>query len=135
MPSLIALLIMVSFTRSVVGLRPLFNDIRSMKWSIKRLLCTSQDYFDTKVQETYEKLSRRRMITSEDNFKVKQVKSLQQKRKRDKANLILLEGHRQVIDALRFGSKPHHIFITEKGIDGPMGYSLWKPCHSGAPSR
>ena len=29
-----------------------------------------------------------------------------------------------MIDALRFGSKPRHIFITERGIDGPMGYSL-----------
>lgn len=93
--------------------------------TINALFCTDISIdVDIQVQETYEKVNKRRMIVSEDNSKVKLVKSLQLKKKRDKESLILLEGHRQVIDALRFGAKPSNIFITEKGIDGPMGYSL-----------
>ena len=80
--------------------------------------------FDSRVQETYDRVLGMRMIVSESNEKVKLVKNLQLKKRRDKEGLILLEGHRQVIDALRYGVAPRNIFITDKGIDGPMGYSL-----------
>jgi|MDTB01.1.fsa_nt_gb TrmH family RNA methyltransferase len=124
MTGLIALIVMLAFAHRLVALRPVFKDHRAIQESTKRLLCTPGDDFDMKVQDTYDKMSKRRMIISEDNSKVKLVKSLQQKKKRDKESLVLLEGHRQVIDALRFGSRPRHIFITERGIDGPLGYSL-----------
>lgn len=79
---------------------------------------------DAKVQATYDKVLGIRTIVSESNEKVKLVKNLQLKKRRDKEGLILLEGHRQVIDALRYGAVPRNIFMTERGINGPMGYSL-----------
>ncbi len=125
MTGLIFLLLMIALTHA---LRPIWSGFKAtcVTQAAGRLLCTSGENgdFDMQVQDTYDKVNTRRMIISEDNSKVKLVKSLQQKKKRDKESLILLEGHRQVIDALRFGARPRHIFLTKGGIDGPMGYSL-----------
>ena len=47
------------------------------------------------------------IIKSETNSKIKLLKSLNIKKKREENNMILLEGHRQVIDAINLGI--HHV--------------------------
>ena len=61
------------------------------------------------------------VITSPTNEKVKLLKSLQLKKKRDSEMLVLLEGHRQVIDAITFGCIPSIVLISEMGINSAQG--------------
>jgi TrmH family RNA methyltransferase len=63
-------------------------------------------------------------ISSEANDKVKLLKSLQQKKKRDAQDLLLLEGHRQIIDAINDGFLPKTLFYSEKCFDAPLGQAL-----------
>lgn len=107
----------------IVGLQEVSSRVRGRRHFSKMDDPDGSDV-DSRVQETYDRVLGMRMIVSDSNEKVKLVKNLQLKKRRDKEGLILLEGHRQVIDALRYGAAPRNIFITDKGIDGPMGYSL-----------
>lgn len=54
------------------------------------------------------------------------MKSLLIKKYRDKERLILVEGHRSIIDAIHNGLMPKYIFITNKAFDAPMGRELEK---------
>jgi TrmH family RNA methyltransferase len=64
-------------------------------------------------------------LVSTDNRKVKEMKSLNMKKKRDQSGLILLEGHRQIIDALDHGLKPTNVFLAENAALAPLGYDLY----------
>jgi TrmH family RNA methyltransferase len=110
--------------RKAVNKNHLANRLYSSSSSDSTSSALDERDFNDKVQETYDRVLGMYTITSEANEKVKFVKNLQMKKRRDKEGLILLEGHRQVIDALRFGAVPKNVFITERGIDGPLGYSL-----------
>jgi TrmH family RNA methyltransferase len=63
-------------------------------------------------------------LTSESNDKIKIIKSLQLKKKRQSLNLLLLEGHRQVIDAINGGLIPQHILLSDKAINAPLSTIL-----------
>lgn len=63
-------------------------------------------------------------ITSESNSKVKLLKSLNVKKKRMEHQLVLIEGHRMVIDAIDAGAQPRTVFFSDKGISSPLGNRL-----------
>lgn len=64
------------------------------------------------------------IIKSETNTKVKLLKSLNTKKKREENNMVLLEGHRQIIDAINLGIKPQLILLSEKAAQAPLGEKL-----------
>lgn len=64
------------------------------------------------------------VITSLSNTQVKLLRSLQSRKARDEENLVLLEGFRQVIDALQAGLTPRTILWTEEATRSPLGNSL-----------
>ena len=64
------------------------------------------------------------IIKSETNNKVKLLKALNIKKKREENNMVLLEGHRQIIDAINLGIKPHIILLSEKATQAPLGEKL-----------
>lgn len=56
-------------------------------------------------------------IKSTDNEKVKLMRSLlKTKKKRDELGLIVLEGHRQVIDAVAMGLAPTLVLVSERAV-------------------
>ena len=56
-------------------------------------------------------------IKSTDNEKVKLMRSLlKTKKKRDELGLIVLEGHRQVIDAVAVGLAPTLVLVSERAV-------------------
>jgi RNA methyltransferase, TrmH family len=63
-------------------------------------------------------------IASENNSKYKLIKSLQVKKYRDKEQLMFIEGHRSIIDAINNGLLPVHIFATPRAFDSPLGSNL-----------
>lgn len=72
-------------------------------------------------------------IVSESNGKIKLLKSLHMKKKREGENLILLEGHRQVIDALKCSDqgqgnwgecRPKYLLLTRRALEAPLGMVL-----------
>jgi len=74
---------------------------------------------------TKESLLDKQVLVSDTNEKVKLLKSLQSKKKRDALNLIVLEGHRQVIDALESGLVPSHVLMTHKALEAaPLSSQL-----------
>lgn len=64
------------------------------------------------------------VIQSECNEKVKLLRSLHQKSRRDKLNLIFLEGHRQIIDAIKHGMEPSLALISQRALEAPRGNEL-----------
>jgi len=74
---------------------------------------------------TKESLLDKQVLVSDTNEKVKLLKSLQSKKKRDALSLIVLEGHRQVIDALESGLVPSHVLMTHKALEAaPLSSQL-----------
>ena len=63
-------------------------------------------------------------ITSESNDKIKLICSIKTRKKKDLQNLIFLEGHRVILDALAAGFTPEQVFLTERGIQAPLGDTL-----------
>ena len=59
-------------------------------------------------------------ISSASNVKVKLLKSLSIKKKRDDLKLVLAEGHRLVLDALKAGAIPHYVMYSDKAFDSPL---------------
>jgi TrmH family RNA methyltransferase len=64
------------------------------------------------------------LIVSSTNDKVKLLKSLHTKKKRDTENLLLLEGHRQVIDAINGGYVPSILLLSDEAANAPLGNLL-----------
>lgn len=56
------------------------------------------------------------LITSASNDKLKLIKKLHSRRQREKAGLILLEGHRLVLDALEAGLSPRFVLCTDAAL-------------------
>lgn len=63
-------------------------------------------------------------ITSVHNSKVRFMKSLQLRKKREESQLVLVEGHRMVIDAVNSGAVLSTIMFTQKSLQTPMGEAL-----------
>ena len=64
-------------------------------------------------------------VSSEHNEKYKLFKQLYTKKsKRVLENLVILESHRTVIDAIRYGMKPRTIFLTPAALEAPLGNDL-----------
>ena len=57
------------------------------------------------------------MITSTDNSRIKEARSLQRKRQRLAAGRCLLEGLRLVEDAWRAGARPDRIFFVPEAAE------------------
>jgi TrmH family RNA methyltransferase len=65
------------------------------------------------------------IITSTTNKKVKFFKSLiAQKKVRDTSGLVVIEGHRQVLDALAFGLNAEDVLISPRAVNTPLGDKL-----------
>ena len=64
------------------------------------------------------------MITSPTNDKVKLLKSLHTKKGRDAEGQVLLEGHRQVIDAILGGAEPSLVLFSDDAAASPLGGQL-----------
>lgn len=71
-----------------------------------------------------EKSSQYKTILSTSNEKIKLLKALNTKKKRDNENLLLLEGHRQIIDAINSGFSPHTLLLSKDAINAPLGNLL-----------
>lgn len=116
----------------VSGCQMLVNPSRmilSSKWSRdtpSHRFMSTVDRSDSEalIDEYVEELIMMDPIVSTDNSKVKLLKSLQLKKNRDKAGLILLENHRHIIDALQNGNKVKHVLLSEKAIYAPLGAQL-----------
>lgn len=64
-------------------------------------------------------------IVSESNAKVKLMRSLRLKKARDETQLLLLEGHRLIIDALQHGRvAPEMLLYTDRALQAPLGAAL-----------
>eukprot|EP01032_Pedospumella_encystans_P020896 gene20896-23729_t len=63
-------------------------------------------------------------ITSANNPKVKFLKSLQTAKKREETQLVLVEGHRMVIDAVKAGAVLNTVMFTQKSMSTPLGEKL-----------
>ena len=79
-------------------------------------------------------LSEYMVVSSRSNEKVKLLKALLIKKNRDSENLLLLEGHRQIIDAINGGYYPHTLLLSDEAVAAPLGElllnSLTKCCSS-----
>ncbi len=62
-------------------------------------------------------------ITSSANRIVRSILSAQSG-KRSHVDLVILQGHRQVIDAFKNGLKPQHILLTDRALEAPLGHNL-----------
>lgn len=57
-------------------------------------------------------------LTSSDNERLKQIKQLVgSKRARAKAGMVVLEGHRLVLDAVSAGHVPSRVLVTPQALD------------------
>jgi len=64
-------------------------------------------------------------IVSESNAKVKLMRSLRLKKARDETQLLLLEGHRLILDALQHGRvAPELLLYTDRALQSPLGATL-----------
>eukprot|EP01036_Dinobryon_divergens_P027559 gene27559-36355_t len=66
----------------------------------------------------------RPIITSETNEKVKFIRSLTQRKKRDASGTVLLEGFRQVDDAFKFGIVAKYVLVSERVVESSAAKSL-----------
>jgi RNA methyltransferase, TrmH family len=72
------------------------------------------------------------VITSGSNANIKLLRSLETRKFRDKHNLIRVDGHRQIIDALSSSKmEPKFILLTEKAIEAPLGKDLMRVMANG----
>jgi TrmH family RNA methyltransferase len=72
-------------------------------------------------------LSERYQITSLANDKIKVLKGLISRGKtKGKDALVLVEGHKQVTDALKYGFVPRHILMTDRALRAPSIENLLK---------
>lgn len=63
-------------------------------------------------------------ITSSSNAKIKTIKSLKMKKKRDALQLVVLEGYRHIMDALDHGLRPNSILLTRDAYESTQGLTL-----------
>ena len=76
------------------------------------------------------------LITSSANSKLKQIKKLHVQRQRKKLGLVLLEGHRLVLDALGAGCVPDAVVLHDGALDAhPEGERLRDALSELAPGR
>ena len=75
------------------------------------------------------------LITSAANAKLKLVKKLHQRRQREKHGMLLLEGHRLVMDALSAGLEPEFVLFHDGALSQPAGASLCAKLEELGPER
>ena len=69
-------------------------------------------------------LSQYSIIASRANEKVKTIKSLHLRKNRDSEGRLLLEGHRQIIDAINSGYYPSILLLSDNSAAAPLGLPL-----------
>ena len=79
-------------------------------------------------------LSQYLVISSRSNEKVKSLKALLIKKNRDSENLLLLEGHRQIIDAINGGYYPNTLLLSDDAVAAPLGNMLLSSLNKCSPS-
>jgi TrmH family RNA methyltransferase len=87
----------------------------------------------SKVDSDSDYLLQYMLLVSPTNDKIKLLKSLHLKKKRDSENLLLLEGHRQVIDAINGGYSPSTLLFSDEAINAPLGQLLLSALKKCAP--
>ena len=63
-------------------------------------------------------------ITSASNARLKLVKKIHARRQREKLGLVLLEGHRLVLDAFDAGLRPEFVVLHDGALSHPSGNRL-----------
>jgi tRNA G18 (ribose-2'-O)-methylase SpoU len=74
------------------------------------------------------------VLTSKLNEKVKLMKSLHLKKHRDSEGMLLLEGHRQIIDAINSGYYPATLLFSNEAVSAPLGKQLLSSLEKCSPS-
>lgn len=64
------------------------------------------------------------LVTSPSNARLKQLKKLHVRRQREKLGLVLLEGHRLVLDALEAGLEPELVVLHDDALASAAGQRL-----------
>lgn len=64
------------------------------------------------------------VLASRTNEKVKLMKSLHVKKNRDSEGMLLLEGHRQIVDAINSGYHPSTLLFSDEAVNAPLGKQL-----------
>lgn len=64
------------------------------------------------------------IIQSNSNSKAKLLRSLKAKRKREETGLLLVEGHRPIIDAIGRGVLPKLVLYSYRALSAPLGAEL-----------
>jgi len=83
----------------------------------RRLLCSA-------AADPPSLLPRASWISSATNPRLKQIKRLHTRRQREKSGLILLEGHRLLLDALDAGHTAEFVLLSEEALQAPEGPRL-----------
>ena len=79
-------------------------------------------------------LSQYMVISSRSNEKIKSLKALLIKKNRDSENLLLLEGHRQIIDAINGCYYPNTLLLSDDAVAAPLGNMLLSSLNKCSPS-
>jgi tRNA G18 (ribose-2'-O)-methylase SpoU len=74
------------------------------------------------------------VLTSKLNEKVKLMKSLHFKKHRESEGMLLLEGHRQIVDAINSGYYPTTLLFSDEAISAPLGKQLLSSLEKCSPS-
>lgn len=74
------------------------------------------------------------VLASRTNEKVKLMKSLHVKKNRDNEGMLLLEGHRQVVDAINSGYYPSTLLFSDEAVTAPLGKQLLASLEKCSPS-
>jgi TrmH family RNA methyltransferase len=86
------------------------------RWNLRNVHTNS--LLSAKALKDY--LAERFVLTSLANDKIKTIKGLISKGKtKGKDALVLVEGHKQVTDALKYGFVPRHILLTDRALGAP----------------
>lgn len=93
--------------------------------------CSSLRSFSSSQDSTWSKYM---VLASRTNDKVKLLKSLHLKKNRDSEGMLLLEGHRQIVDAINSGYYPSTLIFSDEAISAPLGKQLIASLEKCSPS-
>jgi len=117
-----------------LNVRGMLSCRRTSSHSLQRVTSSRRTILMSSVDSNSGTFSQYMELVSSTNDRVKLLKSLHTKKKRDTENLLLLEGHRQVIDAINGGYVPSILLFSEEAASAPLGTLLLDALRKCAPS-